>query len=166
MKCVSQITHLLRRGEAETNLCSHLMRMPQRMYRIEITCQEPHPADKATTRDIWWKEPLLNWEEAKTLIPRALHRLLNLPFVPRTKGWGASDPHVCAGAQVPQVPAHPPHCARGSCRAGWEVQLGTYFDHSRDQKLPVAEHRSQMLVLELINLAWHKQGEKEIFGEG
>lgn len=68
MKSASQITDLLR-GEAETNLCSHLMRMPQHTYGIEITCQEPNPADKATVRAVWCREPLLNWEEDKALIP-------------------------------------------------------------------------------------------------
>lgn len=66
-------------------------------------------------------------------------------------------PRVRVGAQVPQlpmrVPCTPTCCIGGSSRAGWEVKPGGYFDHKRSQKLPVAEHRSQTLVLELINLA-------------
>lgn len=50
MKSASQIIELLRRENAETNLCCHWMRMLQRVYRIETTCHEPsaEPADTAT----------------------------------------------------------------------------------------------------------------------
>jgi len=47
MQSASQIAGLLRRGEAETNLCSHLMRMAQLINRIKIICQEVSPANKA-----------------------------------------------------------------------------------------------------------------------
>lgn len=138
MKSASQIADLLGGGEAETNLCSHLMRMPQHTYGIEITCQEPNPADKATVRGFWWWVPLLNWEEDKTHVPslelgldsarwrkmeqRASHGPLNLPFLPRTVG--VSDSHACVGAQVPQLPAWLPCTATPLRRGLLEDQLG------------------------------------------
>lgn len=138
MKSASQIADLLRRGEAETNLCSHLMRMPQCMYGIEITCQEPNPADKATIRGFWWREPLLNWEEDKTHVPSLVLGLdqcqakedgAELPggpwishFCPEP--WVSLTPTcVCRGTGPPAPCASPLH-AHLLCRGVFKGWLG------------------------------------------
>lgn len=92
----------------------------------------------------------MNWEEDKINIPSlelGLHctrqremKTLNLLFLSRT--MHISDSLV----SDTQAPCTPPSCAGCSSRATG------YFDHSRGQKLLVAEHRNQTLVLELINL--------------
>jgi len=115
------------------------------------------------------KEPLLDWEEDKPRTPSlepgldsAGKRKMEQSSPPAPEPPGSAQSHGClwltrAGARVPSSPQGPPApstCCTGGCaRASCQVKLGPYFGHSRGQKLPGAEHRSQVLVLELINLA-------------
>lgn len=71
MKSASQIIELLRRENAETDLCCRWMGMCQCMYRTETTCHElnSEPSETATAWGAWWRKPLLNWKEEETLVP-------------------------------------------------------------------------------------------------